>query len=65
VGESLGLLVAAAGVERWDQVTPLQSLGCHVAHGYLLGPPLRAHDVGPCPTDDLAAWHSLLDRRSS
>jgi EAL domain-containing protein (putative c-di-GMP-specific phosphodiesterase class I) len=55
------MLVLAGGVERWDQASRLQTLGCHLAQGYLLGPPLHPREVGAYPTDDLAAWHRLPD----
>jgi diguanylate cyclase (GGDEF)-like protein/PAS domain S-box-containing protein len=57
VADSLGLLVVAEGVERWNQVERLEALGCNVAQGDLLGPPLSARDLGPYPTDDLGAWN--------
>ena len=61
VGDSLGMLVLAGGVERWDQASRLQTLGCHLAQGLLLGGPLPPREVGDYPTDDLAAWHRLPD----
>jgi diguanylate cyclase (GGDEF)-like protein/PAS domain S-box-containing protein len=61
VAESLGLFVLADGVERWDQVSRLQSLGCHLAQGFLFGKPLHAQAIGRYPTDDLSTWHGLLE----
>jgi EAL domain-containing protein (putative c-di-GMP-specific phosphodiesterase class I) len=61
VGEALGLLVVADGVDRWEQVTRLQALGCRIAQGTLLGKPLAARDIGAYPTDDLGVWHGLLE----
>jgi EAL domain-containing protein (putative c-di-GMP-specific phosphodiesterase class I) len=61
LGDALGMLVLAGGVERWDQASRLQTLGCHLAQGYLLGRPLHPREVGAYPTDDLAAWHRLPD----
>jgi diguanylate cyclase (GGDEF)-like protein/PAS domain S-box-containing protein len=61
LGDALGMLVLAGGVERWDQASRLQTLGCHLAEGHLLGMPLHPRDVGAYPTDDLAAWHRLPD----
>jgi diguanylate cyclase (GGDEF)-like protein/PAS domain S-box-containing protein len=61
LGDSLGLSVIAQGVERWAQVPILQTLGCHLAQGYLLGAPLRAGDIGAFPTDDPSAWYGPLE----
>ena len=65
VGDSLGLSVIADGVERWDQVGRLQSLGCHLAQGYLFGKPRRAPEMGAYPSDDVSRWHGLLEATAS
>jgi diguanylate cyclase (GGDEF)-like protein/PAS domain S-box-containing protein len=48
IGESLGVLVVAEGVEREGQRAFLAGGGCPVLQGYLLARPL--------PPDELAAW---------
>lgn len=60
MGHSLGLLVVAGGIERWEQADRLEALGCHLAQGYLLGGPLHPRDLDPFPTDDLASWRRVL-----
>jgi EAL domain-containing protein (putative c-di-GMP-specific phosphodiesterase class I) len=56
LGDSLGLPIIAEGVERRGQVTRLQSLGCHLAQGYLFGRARPAGALGLFPADDLSSW---------
>ncbi len=65
LGDSLGLSIVAEGVERPAQAAKLQSLGCHLAQGYLYGEPLPATALGAFPTDDLASWQKLLRSAAS
>jgi diguanylate cyclase (GGDEF)-like protein/PAS domain S-box-containing protein len=65
LGDSLGLSVIAEGVERWAQIPILQTLGCHLAQGYLLGAPLRAGDIGAFPSDEPSAWYGPLESTGS
>jgi diguanylate cyclase (GGDEF)-like protein/PAS domain S-box-containing protein len=45
LGQSLGLVVVAEGVETGDQLQILRQLGCHKIQGYLLGAPVPAHEI--------------------
>jgi EAL domain-containing protein (putative c-di-GMP-specific phosphodiesterase class I) len=42
LGETLGLVTIAEGVERPDQLDALRRLGCRLAQGYLFAEPLTA-----------------------
>jgi EAL domain-containing protein (putative c-di-GMP-specific phosphodiesterase class I) len=48
LGHSLGLLVTAEGVEDLDTLNYLNSLGCDLAQGYLIGHPM--------PGDAARSW---------
>lgn len=65
LGESLGLSVIAEGVERTAEAAKLQSLGCHLAQGYLYGRPLPASALGCAPAYDLSPWRPLLSLAAS
>ena len=46
----LGLTLTAVGVESQDQLVQLRSVGCRLAQGFYLSPPLpphRLHELGP------------------
>ncbi|HEX8979240.1 MAG TPA: EAL domain-containing protein [Parasulfuritortus sp.] len=45
LGQSLGLIVVAEGVETGDQLEVLRQLGCHKIQGYLLGAPVPAEEI--------------------
>ena len=42
MARALGMTVVAEGVETSAQLALLRELGCHQAHGYLLGRPVPA-----------------------
>lgn len=45
IGRSLHITVVAEGVERTDQLTALQRMGCDQIQGYLLAPPVPADQI--------------------
>ncbi|MDP3520342.1 MAG: EAL domain-containing protein [Hydrogenophaga sp.] len=55
LGQSLGMVVVAEGVETQAQLTVLQQLGCHLYQGYLFGRPF--------PMAELAAWQAAHEKR--
>jgi diguanylate cyclase (GGDEF)-like protein/PAS domain S-box-containing protein len=46
LGQSLGLMTVAEGVETTEQLTLLQALRCDYAQGFLLARPIRAEEMG-------------------
>jgi diguanylate cyclase (GGDEF)-like protein/PAS domain S-box-containing protein len=46
LGKSLGMQVLGEGVETPVQLAALGRLGCHLAQGFLLSPPLPAEEAG-------------------
>ena len=45
LGQSLGIVVTAEGIERPAQLEWLRARGCHEAQGFLLSRPLSAHEL--------------------
>ena len=45
LGRSLGMQVLGEGVETPAQLAALGRLGCHLAQGFLLSPPLPADEA--------------------
>jgi diguanylate cyclase (GGDEF)-like protein len=56
-GRDLSLTVIAKGVETYEQMTALQSMGCTLAQGYFMGDPTPANAVEGLFTADFAAAH--------
>ena len=55
LGQALGLEVVAEGIERLDQLRPLQALGCEFGQGYLFSRPM-----GPDALSALLGGPALL-----
>ena len=55
LAHGLGLTATAEGVETVEQLLLLRSMGCDVAQGYLIAPPLEP--------DSLADWRKRFKRR--
>jgi len=55
LGRSLGLRVTAEGVENYDQLVLLQSMGCGSFQGYYFSPPRSAADIESFKVSDLSA----------
>jgi diguanylate cyclase (GGDEF)-like protein len=56
-GRDLSLTVIAKGVESYEQMSALQSMGCTLAQGYFMGDPTPANAVEGLFTADFAATH--------
>jgi diguanylate cyclase (GGDEF)-like protein len=57
-GRDLSLTVIAKGVETFEQMTALQSMGCTLAQGYFMGDPTPGNAVEGLFSADFAATHS-------
>jgi EAL domain-containing protein (putative c-di-GMP-specific phosphodiesterase class I) len=56
LGHELGLFVVAEGIETVEQLEQVHAIGCDVAQGYLLSPPLRPEDVPAVASRDVGTW---------
>ena len=61
LGHGLGLLVTAEGVETVEQLRMIAELGCDVAQGFLITPPLEAAELKPWKQRFRRAWPKLID----
>jgi len=55
LGSSLGKAVVAEGIETHEQLQRLRRLGCRYGQGYLLGRPMKPHQVSSVLALDTAA----------
>ncbi len=61
LGQSLGLVVVAEGVETSGQLEVLRQLGCHKVQGFLLGAPVPAREITERLTVLASLGHDLPD----
>ncbi|GAA3890375.1 hypothetical protein GCM10022276_06820 [Sphingomonas limnosediminicola] len=60
LAHGLGLSATAEGVETVEQLRLVHELGCDVAQGYLISPPLPPHMLGEWKRDFRKRWPSLV-----
>ena len=66
VASGLGLSVLAEGVETYEQLAWVKSLGCELAQGYYFAEPLSSEGAGELlATDDLKRKRDSVDASSS
>jgi EAL domain-containing protein (putative c-di-GMP-specific phosphodiesterase class I) len=66
VASGLGLSVLAEGVETYEQLAWVKSLGCELAQGYYFAEPLSSEGVGELlATDDVKRKRDSVDASSS
>jgi diguanylate cyclase (GGDEF)-like protein/PAS domain S-box-containing protein len=53
LGSSLGKVVVAEGIETEEQLHRLRRMGCRYGQGYLLGRPMKPHEVSSVLAGDL------------
>lgn len=58
LGQALGLVTVAEGVERPEQLQALSALGCDVAQGYLFSRPVPADELPSTLTRVTAKLHA-------
>jgi EAL domain-containing protein (putative c-di-GMP-specific phosphodiesterase class I) len=62
LGQELGLVTVAEGIEHADQSAILQELGCDRGQGFYFSPPQKAEAIGELLADELRATTRGLDR---
>jgi diguanylate cyclase (GGDEF)-like protein len=57
-GHDLSLTVIAKGIDTYEQMTTVQTMGCTMAQGFFMGEPLAAHAVEGVLDADFQATHA-------
>src|SRR3954468_23675615 len=60
LAHGLGLTATAEGVETMEQLRAVRELGCDVAQGYLISPPLEPHALKPWQQKFRRSWPALI-----
>ena len=61
LAHGLGLSATAEGVETLEQLALLRELGCDVAQGYLISPPLEQAELVPWASRHRRRWKMLVN----
>ena len=61
LAHGLGLTTTAEGVETIEQLRLIRELGCDLAQGYLISPPLEPEGLKPWKQQFRLRWPKLLD----
>jgi EAL domain-containing protein (putative c-di-GMP-specific phosphodiesterase class I) len=61
LAHGLGLTATAEGVETVQQLRLVRELGCDVAQGYLISPPLEPHELKSWRAELKHKWPAMLD----
>ena len=64
LSHGLGLTTTPEGVETLDQLRMLRELGCDLAQGYLIAPPLAPEALKGWKADFRRAWPSMIAEES-
>jgi EAL domain-containing protein (putative c-di-GMP-specific phosphodiesterase class I) len=64
LAHGLGLVATAEGIETVEQLRMVRELGCDVAQGFLVAPPLPPDDLIPWNEEFKRRWPSLLSDES-
>jgi EAL domain-containing protein (putative c-di-GMP-specific phosphodiesterase class I) len=65
LAHGLGLTATAEGVETPEQLRLVRDLGCDLAQGYFISPPLNPAELKPWRDDFTSGWQSALDAPAS
>jgi len=60
LAHGLGLSATAEGVETIDQLQLVRELGCDIAQGYLISPPVEPRALGPWKQAFRREWPKLM-----